>query len=241
MVDQKLDILAIGVHPDDVELSCMGTLLAHQAKGYTVGIVDLTKGELGTNGDAFTRMEEVLASNNISGIKVRENLGMRDGFFEHNEINILKIITQIRKYKPDIVLANAINDRHPDHGRAAKLISDACYYAGLSKIISAHNQKPQEKWRPKAVYHYIQDYNLTPDLVIDVTPFVDQKIKTIQAFKTQFFTEEGDTTATPISGKAFLDFILAKMRTFGRHIGVEYAEGFNVNRTIGASNLFDLL
>lgn len=241
MVDHKLDILAIGVHPDDVELSCMGTLLAHKAKGYKVGILDLTKGELGTNGDAFIRLEEVAASNAISGITVRDNLGMADGFFEHNERNLRLIISKIRAYQPDIVLANAVSDRHPDHGRAAKLTADACYYAGLSRIETELNHVTQQKWRPKAVYHYIQDYNLTPDLVIDVSTFVDQKIETIQAFKTQFFTGADGNTDTPISGESFLEFIKAKMRTYGRHIGVEYAEGYTVNRTIGASDLFNLL
>lgn len=241
MVSNKLDILAIGVHPDDVELSCMGTLLSHQAKGYKVGILDLTRGEMGTNGDAFIRLEEVQASNEISGIAVRDNLGMRDGFFEHNERNLRLIISKIRAYQPEIVLANAVSDRHPDHGRAAKLTADACYYSGLSRIQTQLNQTDQVHWRPKSVYHYVQDYNLVPDLVVDVSDFVEQKVKTIQAFKTQFYTGEDGNTTTPISSKSFLDFILAKMRTFGRHIGVEYAEGFNVNRTIGTSDLFHLL
>lgn len=241
MVVEKLDILAVGVHPDDVELSCMGTLLSHKSKGYKVGILDLTKGELGTNGDAFTRLKEVEASNAISGITVRDNLGLQDGFFEHNDRNLRLIISKIRAYQPEIVLANAINDRHPDHGRAAKLTADACYYSGLARIKTHHNQTEQTHWRPKAVYHYIQDYNLTPDLVVDVSDFVDQKVLTIQAFKTQFFTGKDGNTDTPISGEAFLEFIKAKMRTFGRHSGVEYAEGFTVNRTIGTSDLFHLL
>lgn len=237
MVSHKLDILAIGVHPDDVELACMGTLLLQKSKGHRVGILDLTKGELGSNGSAEIRMQEVEASNKITGITVRENLGMRDGFFAHNERSLLRIIEKIRKYQPEIVLANSLSDRHPDHGRAAKLIADACYYSGLTKIKTSN----QVHWRPKSVYHYIQDYNLTPDIVVDVTPFFDTKIASIQAFKTQFFSGEGDNKNTPISSETFLEFIKAKMRTFGRPINVKYAEGFNVNRTVGTNDLMHLL
>ncbi len=231
----KLDILAIGVHPDDIELSCSGTLLSHIKQGKQVGLCDLTMGELGTRGSGELRLEEAEAARKIMGAEVRDNLKMADGFFQHSPQNIKKIISIIRKYKPEVVLANALNDRHPDHGRAAKLTADACYYSGLKKI-----ETGQEEWRPKAVYHYIQDYNLKPDFVCDISLFLDQKIDCIMAFKSQFYNPDDNLKNTPISSKAFMDFIIAKGRGFGRHAGFEFAEGFNVNRTLGVQSLFDI-
>jgi len=231
----KLDILAIGVHPDDVELSCSGTLLSHIKQGKRVGLCDLTMGELGTRGSGELRLQEAEEARKIMGAEVRDNLGMADGFFEHSPDNVKKIISVIRKYKPEIVLTNALNDRHPDHGRAAKLTADACYYAGLKRI-----DTQQEEWRPKAVYHYIQDYNLKPDFVCDISSFMEQKMDCIMAFKSQFYNPDDNQDNTPISSKSFIDFMIAKGRGFGRHAGFEFAEGFNVGRTIGVESLFDM-
>ncbi|MEM9546847.1 MAG: bacillithiol biosynthesis deacetylase BshB1 [Bacteroidota bacterium] len=238
----NVDILAIGVHPDDVELGCSGTLLKHIAMGKTVGIVDLTKGELGTRGNAELRLQEAENARRIMGAAVRENLGMADGFFQHNEENILKISKVIRKYKPQIVLANAISDRHPDHGRAAKLTSDACFYSGLARIQQKNaNGEVLTPWRPKAVYHYIQDHNLKADFVVDISEHIEKKFECILAFSSQFSKGGNDGPQTPISGKDFMDFMKAKNRAYARQIGVEYAEGFTVDRDLGIRNLFDLI
>ncbi len=238
----KVDILAIGVHPDDVELSCSGTLLKHIAMGKTVGIVDLTQGELGTRGSAKLRMEEAEASGKIMGVMVRENLGMADGFFQHSKENILKISKALRTYRPEIVLANAISDRHPDHGRASKLISDACFYSGLARIEQEDKTGGRlEPWRPAAVYHYIQDRNLKADFVVDISEYIEKKFECILAFKTQFSLGNPDGPKTPISGKEFMNFMRSKNQAYGRDIGAEYAEGFTVDRTIGVRNLFDLI
>lgn len=238
----KLDILAIGVHPDDVELGCSGTLMKHIDLGKTVGIVDLTQGELGTRGNASLRMKEAEAASKIIGALVRENLGMADGFFQHTKENILKISKVIRKYKPEIVLANAVHDRHPDHGRSAKLISDACFYSGLARIEQQDDAgNILDTWRPKVVYHYIQDRNLKADFLIDITNYMDKKFECIMAFKSQFNMESYDGPVTPISGKEFMDYMRSKNQTYGRDINVDYAEGFTVDRTIGVNNLFDLI
>ncbi len=238
----KVNILAIGVHPDDVELGCAGTILKHIAHGYSVAAVDLTQGELGTRGSGPIRLEEAKNAAEILGLAARENLGMADGFFQHTKENILKISAVIRKYRPEIVLANAITDRHPDHGRASKLISDACFYSGLQKIEQVdENGDTLEKWRPNVVYHYIQDRNLKADFVVDITPYMERKIESILAYKTQFYTEGDSGPKTPISGKDFIDYNRAKNRAYGREINVEYAEGFTVERNIGVNNLFDLL
>lgn len=237
----KIDILAIGVHPDDVELSCSGTLLRHIAQGKTVGLLDLTRGELGTRGTAETRDAEAADATQIMGAAFRHNIALADGFFEHSQESILKIIPIIREYRPDIVLANAITDRHPDHGRAAKLVADACFLAGLIKIPTVgFDGKPQDRWRPKALYHYIQDYYIKPDFVVDITPYLDKKIELILAYKTQFYDPNSKEPDTPISGKGFLDFIKARNMDFGRAAGFEYAEGFTVARPPGVANLFDL-
>lgn len=233
----KLDILAIGVHPDDVELSCAGTLLKHIAQGKKVGILDLTQGELGSRGSAELRLKEAAKAAEVLGVSVRENLGMADGFFENNKENQIAIIEALRKYQPDVVLANAITDRHPDHGRAAKLISDACFYAGLVKIETTDNGQKQEKWRPKAVYNYVQDRYLKPDFVVDVSEFVDKKMEAILCFSSQFYDPKSKEPATPISGESFLTFIKARMMQYGREIGVEYAEGFTAERYVGVEDI----
>ena len=237
----QLDLLAIGVHPDDIELCATGTLLKHIDLGYTCGILDLTQGELGTRGSAELRLQEARASADIQGIAVRENVGMADGFFQHSKENVLKIATVLRRYRPKIVLCNAVRDRHPDHGRAAKLTPDACFYSGLRKVTTNDEAgKAQEAWRPKAVYHYIQDYNLTPDFAVDITDYMERKLDAVMAFKSQFYDPDSTEPATPISGLDFKEFLRAKARTYGRPIGADYAEGFTVARTIGVSDLFDL-
>lgn len=237
----KLDILAIGVHPDDIELSCSGTLLHHIALGRKVGLLDLTRGELGSRGSADTRDAEAAESGRLMGALVRENLRMADGFFSQTEENLRKIAQVIRRYQPEIILANALSDRHPDHGRAAKLTNDACFISGLLKVETLEeNGQTQRPWRPKALYHYIQDHNLVPDFVVDISPYIEKKEELILAFKTQFYTPDQKGPKTPISGKDFLDFLRAKARVYGRHAGFEYAEGFNVSRIMGVKDLFDL-
>ena len=236
----KLDILAFGAHPDDVELACSGTLMKHMAAGYKVGIVDLTQGELGSRGSGELRLVEAENSRKIMGANVRENLGIPDGFFTHSKENLLLVAKMIRKYQPDIVLANAIEDRHPDHGKGARLVSDACFHSGLIKI----DLDGLEPWRPRAVYHYVQDKNIRPDFLVDITPYMEKKLKCIQAFSSQFFTgseEEDDQPETPISSKNFFEYVRAKDRTNARAIRVDYAEAFNVGRTPGVGDLFDLL
>ncbi len=241
----KVDILAIGVHPDDIELCCSGTLLHHIKLGKKIGLLDLTRGELGTRGTPEIRDQEAANSAKLMGALFRENLQMADGFFEYNKENLVKIIQVVRMCQPEIVLANAFSDRHPDHGKAAKLIADACYYSGLLKIPTyAGNGETQEHWRPKSVYHYIQDHNLTPDFVVDISLYMDKKIELILSFRSQFFLPEAEEYSkelqTPISGKDFFDFLRAKARTYGRPAGFEYAEGYNTSRTPGVNNLFDL-
>jgi len=236
----KLDILAIGVHPDDVELSAAGTILKHIALGKSVGILDLTRGELGTRGSAELRAQEATNAAKILGISVREQLEMKDAFFENDEAHQKQIIKIIRKYQPEIILCNAISDRHPDHGRSAKLASDACFYSGLLKIETILDGVSQSAWRPKAVYHYIQDNFIEPDFVIDITDFMDKKTEAIMAYSSQFFNPLSVEPETPISSKNFTRNIKAKASIFGRAINCDYAEGFKVNRYIGVENLFDL-
>jgi N-acetylglucosamine malate deacetylase 1 len=238
----KLDILAVGVHPDDVELSCCGTLLKHIDLGYKVGLLDLTKGELGTRGNAEIRTEEAMASAQLMGALVREQLDLEDGFFLQNKESILKIVKILRQYRPDIVFANALEDRHPDHGRASKLIADACFLSGLIKIETHGNDgRTQSAWRPKTVYHYIQDRALKPDFAIDISKYMDKKFECIMTFKSQFFDPLSSEPSTPISSQGFLESVKGKDATYGRYIGVNYAEGFNVARTIGVNNIFDLI
>jgi bacillithiol biosynthesis deacetylase BshB1 len=241
----KIDILAVGAHPDDVELSCSGTLLKHLHAGKTVGLLDLTRGELGTRGNAVLREEEAAESARKMGAAFRKNAHLPDGFFTWNEESLMKIIRVIRWCQPKIVLANAPDDRHPDHGRAAKLVADACFYSGLQKIETFDDQAVKQMlWRPEAVYHYIQDRDLRPDFVVDISEFIERKFELILSFRSQFFLpaakEFQKELSTPISGKDFMDFLRAKGRSFGRPIGVEYAEGFIASRVFGVRDLFDL-
>lgn len=237
----KLDILAIGVHPDDVELSASGTLLKHIALGKKAGILDLTRGELGTRGNAALRTEEAMKASQILGLSVREQLTMADGFFENNENNQKHIIHILRKYQPEIVLCNAISDRHPDHGRAAKLTSDACFYSGLIKVETrGEDNVLQAAWRPRAIYHYVQDNFIKPDFVVDITPYMEKKMESVLAYASQFYDPNSKEPETPISSKNFMENIQSKARIFGRAINCEYAEGFTVERYMGVENLFDL-
>lgn len=229
----KLDILAFAAHPDDAELSCSGTLLQHIAMGKKVGIIDLTRGELGTRGSAELRDQEAANSSKIMGIHVRENLRMADGFFEDNKEHQLTIIEMIRKYQPDLVLANAINDRHIDHGRGAELVHKASFLAGLSKIETGD----LKAWRPKRVLHYIQDYFMQPDVVVDITPWFEKRKECIMAFSSQFYNPKSKEPETPISSASFFQFLEARSREMGRLIGVEFGEGF-VSKT--PLNLKDL-
>ena len=237
----KVDILAIGIHPDDVELSCSGTLAKHIAMGKTAAILDLTLGELGTRGTPELRTQEAMASAKILGIRERVQLDMKDGFFENNEAHVRRIIEQIRYFQPEIVLCNAIDDRHPDHGRAAKLTADACFYSGLMKIETQRDGVSQKAWRPKAVYHYIQDIYIHPDFVVDMGEFIDLKHRSIMAYASQFYNPNSKEPETPISSKEFLDHLNSKMTIWGRAIGAKYAEGFTVTRYPGVKSLFDLI
>ena len=237
----KIDILAIGIHPDDVELSCSGTIAKHIALGKKVGILDLTQGELGTRGNAELRTKEANEAAIILGVSFRTQLNLKDCFFENNEENQKKIIEIIRKHQPEIILCNAISDRHPDHGRASKLVSDASFYSGLIKIETHSDNKIQQAWRPKAVYHYIQDQYIHPDFVIDISDFIDIKHKAIMAYSSQFYNPSSNEPETPISSKHFIESVNSKMSILGRDIGVKFAEGFTVNRYPGINSLFDLV
>lgn len=236
----KVDILAIGIHPDDVELGCSGTIAKHIAMGKTVGILDLTLGELGTRGSAELRTMEANNSAKILGVSFRTQLNFKDGFFKNDEEHQRKIIEQLRKHQPEIVLCNAVSDRHPDHGRAAKLVSDACFYSGLIKIETSLDHAIQKAWRPKAVYHYIQDHYLHPDFVIDISEHFKIKHESIMAFSSQFYSPNSNEPQTPISSKEFLESLNSKMAIWGRSIGVSYAEGYTVERYPGVNSLFDL-
>lgn len=237
----KLDILAFGAHPDDVELGCSGTILHHNSLGAKSGIIDLTRGELGTRGNADLRLKEAQNAAEILGVQVRENLFFADGFFNTDQYHLLQVIKKIRHYKPQIVLCNAMADRHPDHGRAGKLISDACFYSGLIKIKTDLDGSPQEHWRPTAVYHYIQDRYIKPDIAIDITNFMDKKTEAILAFSSQFYNPASTEPETPISGKDFLEVVKSRASDFGRPIGARYAEGFTAERFVGVNNLLDLI
>ena len=240
MKTEFLDILAFGAHPDDVELSAAGTLLKQRAAGNTIGIVDLTQGELGSRGTIETRYAEAAAAAEILGVSHRVNLKMADGFFTHSEENLRLVIEQIRRFRPKIVLMNAFSDRHPDHGKGSKLVSEACFLAGLSKVKTFWEATPQDAYRPPVVYHYIQDRFIEPDFVVDVTEYAEQKFESIRAYKTQFWDPTSTEPKTPISGEDFFDFLKGRMSGMGRAIGAQYAEGFCVERTVGVRNLFDL-
>lgn len=238
----KLDILVITVHPDDAELGCSGTILKHVALGKKVGVLDLTRGELGTRGTVQSRAEEAAESSKILGLSVRENLGLRDGFFKNEEYEQLELIKAIRKYQPEIVIGNALFDRHPDHQRAGELINDACFLSGLRKIETKVEGVYQEAYRPRLLLQFIQDYYIKPDIVVDVSEFWDQKLKSIRAFKSQFFNEsyQEDEPQTYISDPEFLNVIEARAREYGKYIGAKYAEGYTCQRLLGVDNLFDL-
>lgn len=236
----KLDILAFAAHPDDVELSCAGTLIKYIKQGKKVGIVDLSRGELGTRGSAEIRKSEYEIASKILGVHVRENMNFEDGFFTYNKEYLLRLIEIIRKYQPQIVLANAPDDRHPDHGRASKLVSDACFYSGLAKIDTQFQGKSQACWRPANVYLYIQDYLHKPDFTIDISDYMEQKMDAIRAFKSQFFNPDSKEPDTAISSAEFLEFIKARSMNFGRYSFVKYAEGFLVQRVPEVMDLFAL-
>jgi len=236
----KLDLIAFGVHPDDVELSCAGVLLVEKNNGKKTGIVDLTKGELGTRGDAATRLKEAAAAAKILGVEIRDNLGMADGFFQNDEAHQRKIIESLRKYQPEIILCNAISDRHPDHGRSAKLVEDAAFLSGLGKIETTEDGLQQNPWRPKYVLHYIQDRFLQPNFVVDITSVFEQKLEAIKAYGSQFNGNDTSEPQTYISTPDFLDSVVYRHKWFGKMIGVKYAEGFISNKMIGV-NSFDAL
>ena len=237
----KLDILAIGSHPDDVELGCGATLAKEISLGKTVGIVDLTRGELGTRGSAEIRDLEAAEAAKILGVKFRENLSLADGFFINDKKNQLALIKLLRKYRPEIVLCNAIEDRHIDHAKGSKLVSDACFLSGLRKVETTIGNELQQSWRPKHVYHYIQWKNLDPDFVVDVTGFIDKKISAIKAYGSQFYDPNSEEPASPITSKNFFDSISYRARDLGRLINKEYAEGFTVERYVAIDRLDDLI
>jgi len=232
----KCDFLAIGAHPDDVELGCGGTIIKLISEGKTVSVIDLTEGELGTRGTPETRAQEAAEAAKLLGLTARENLKMKDGFLNNSEYYQLKIVEKIRKYKPTIVLANAIDDRHPDHAKAAKLVSDACFLAGLKKIETFEEGVLQEAWRPKHIFHYIQWKNVVPEFVIDISGFMDKKIEACLAYKTQFYNPESKEPVTPIATKDFLESLTYRAQDLGRLSGVEYAEGFTTEKLIALKN-----
>ncbi|WP_017259123.1 bacillithiol biosynthesis deacetylase BshB1 [Pedobacter arcticus] len=238
----KLDLLFIVAHPDDVELGAAGTILKHKKEGKSVGIIDLTRGELGTRGTPETRKQEASDASKILGLDVRENLGIRDGFFKNDGEHQLKVIAAIRKYQPEIIITNAYHDRHPDHGRACDLVNDSCFLAGLRKVETQENGETQKPHRPRLLLHLIQDTYIKPDIVIDVSEFMDQKLEAIRAYKTQFFVDgvSLDEPQTYISNPAFMDLIIGRTREFGRSINVDHAEGFLSKKILGVDSLFDL-
>ena len=240
----KLDILAFGSHPDDVELGCGATIAKEISLGKKVGIVDLTRGELGTRGTAEIRDVEAGRSADILGVSVRDNMEFADGFFVNDKEHQLEIIKIIRKYRPDIVLCNSIDDRHIDHGKGSKLVSDSCFLSGLEKIdtkFDDDDEEWQQPWRPKHVYHYIQWKNLTPDFVVDVTGFMDKKMEAIKAYKSQFYDPDSKEPQTPISSKNFFESLDYRARDLGRLIGVEHAEGFTVERLLAVNSFENLI
>ena len=238
----KLDILAFGAHPDDVELGCGATIAKEIANGKIVGIIDLTRGELGTRGNAESRDEESEVAANILGVAMRTNMEFADGFFVNDRLHQIELIKMIRKFKPEIVLCNTVDDRHIDHGKGSKLVSDACFLSGLLKIdtICEDTDGWQEPWRPKHVYHYIQWKNLEPDFVVDVSGFMNKKMESVLAYKTQFFDADSKEPETPISSKNFTDSVEYRARDLGRLIGVEHGEGFSVERFVAVDSLFNL-
>ena len=236
----KLDILAFGAHPDDVELGCSGTIAKEISLGKKVGIIDLTRGELGTRGSAEIRDNEAAKAAEVLGISARENLGFRDGFFVNDEKHQLEIIKMIRKYQPEVVLCNAIHDRHIDHGKGSKLVSDACFLSGLRKIETELNGENQQAWRPKVVYHYIQWENIEPDFVVDISGFMQHKIDAVMAYDSQFYNPDSKEPISPITSKNFLDSVTYRAQDLGRLVGVDFAEGFTTERYLAVNSLADL-
>lgn len=237
----KLDILAFGAHPDDVELGCGGTIAKEVAMGKKVGIVDLTRGELGTRGSVATRNQESATAAKILGVSIRENLDMRDGFFVNDEKHQLQIIKMIRKYQPEIVICNAIDDRHIDHGKGSKLVSDSCFLSGLMKIETEYDGAQQKAWRPKVVYHYLQWKNLQPDFVVDITGYNEKRVAAVLAYSSQFYDPNSTEPETPIATKNFLESLNYRTQDLGRLIGTDYAEGFTVERCLAVNSLGDLI
>jgi N-acetylglucosamine malate deacetylase 1 len=236
----KLDILVIAAHPDDAELACSGTIASHIDKGYKVGILDLTHGEMGTRGTPAIRLAESELATKILKLDVRENIGLKDVYFQNNEESQLLIIEVIRKYQPEIVLANAISDRHPDHSKGSQLASTACFMSGLRKIATQVDGIEQMPWRPKFIYHYIQNNYIQPDFIVDITPYWDIKLNSIKAFKSQFFDPDSKEPQSFISSASFLQFIEARAREYGHAINSTFGEGFTVERILGVDDLFSL-
>ncbi len=236
----KLDLLAFAAHPDDAELSCGGTLILERLKGRSTGVVDLTAGELGTRGSAALRAKEAEAASRVLGLSARQNLGLPDGFFTEDRASMLAVVQCIRLYRPEVVLANALQDRHPDHARAAKLVADACFYSGLAKVETLHNGLAQEPWRPKALYHYLQDHYHAPHVAVNITSVFQEKMQAIKAYSSQFYNPESTEPETPISTQQFWQSLNERASKLGRLIGVEYAEGFHAARMPGVASLFDL-
>lgn len=237
----KLDILAVGAHPDDVELGCSGSLAKEIKNGKKAGILDLTQGELGTRGSAEIRLQEAQAAARILGVSVRENLGFKDAFFVNNQAHQLKLIEVLRKYRPEIVFCNAIEDRHIDHGKASELISSACFLSGLRRIETSSDGNSQEAWRPKQVLHYIQWRDLQPDIIIDISGFMETKVNAVKAYASQFHDAKSDEPDTPISSNNFLSSVSYRAQNFGRLIGTHYAEGFTTERCPAIDSVFDLI
>lgn len=237
----KVDILAVGAHPDDVELSISGCLAVQRNKGYSFGILDLTQGELGTRGTPEIRLREAEEAARLQGATFRVNLGFRDGLFTGTESEKMEIIKVIRACQPEILIANATHDRHPDHGRAAKLVADAWFLSGLKTIETHIDGNPQERWRPRVLYHYLQDYIVTPDVVVDISDTFHIKMESIKAFRSQFYDPESNELESPLTNKDFFDQVEGRARSLGRQIGVEYGEGLTAPRYLGIKDLFDLV
>ncbi|GAA0880058.1 bacillithiol biosynthesis deacetylase BshB1 [Algoriphagus jejuensis] len=236
----KLDVLVLAAHPDDAELGCSGTIAAHVAKGHKVGIVDLTQGEMGTRGTPQIRLRESDDAAKILGLYARENMGFKDIYFKDDEFHQKELIRVIRKYRPEIVLANAVSDRHPDHGKGSSLATNACFMSGLRKIETSQDGEEQEPWRPRFVYHYIQNNYIEPDFIFDISEYWDVKVASIMAFKSQFYDPTNEEPSSFISSPEFLPFIESRAREFGHRIMSKYGEGFTVERFIGVDDLFDL-
>jgi len=237
----KLDILTFAAHPDDVELACVGTLIKAVKTGKKVGMIDLTEGQLGTRGTNELRLKEAAAAAKIIGASVRENMGLMDGYFEHNHENRHKIIQKIRQYKPDIVITNPPTDRHPDHGRCSAMVTEAWFYAGLQKIETELDGKKQEPHRPSRLFYFMQHYNYEPSFVVDISDEIDQKMEAIKAFGSQFYSADSKEPQTLLSQPEFLDSIKERCGSWGHSIGARYAEGFLTQRKIfGVNNIFEI-